>query len=294
MESGYGDPHSIYLIQGDRVIIETENGLESALVTDKEKMIEHPKGNVYRILRKCTPKDVERIAQNRDKEKEAYHLSSNKIEQKKLTMTLTAVEFTFERTKLFVYYTAEGRVDFRELLKELGHLLHTKIQMVQIGVRDEAKMLGGYGPCGRASCCSTFLREFKPVVIEMAKDQGLALNPTKISGLCGRLICCLGYEHNFYRDMCRTMPKLGGKITTKDGIGVVKNINIFKEEVEVIFDDGSAKKYPISEFSQCDMNCGNPSTNTPNDKKDERRRSPRNPHQNQNQNNSRPQNPRRH
>ncbi|MFC1512604.1 stage 0 sporulation family protein [bacterium] len=246
----YGDSHSIYVIPGDTVILNTENGLEMGVVLEKEKTVYNYKGKIYRIVRKCNARDFTKLEENRKKEKEARKTCEQKIEFRDLTMDLTSVEYTFDRHKLFVYYTAEGRIDFRELIKDLGHELKTKIQMMQIGVRDEAKMLGGYGPCGRPVCCSLFLKEFKSVSIEAAKDQNLSLNPAKISGVCGRLMCCLSYEHPFYCQICKKMPKIGTKVQTPDGIGLIKNIAILKEEIEVIFDDGSAKKYKLEQIKK--------------------------------------------
>jgi cell fate regulator YaaT (PSP1 superfamily) len=271
-ETAYADPHSIYLIPGDNVILHTENGLERGIILEKEKVINDYQGKTYRILRKFNSSDYAKLIENKKKEKEALAKCNEKIELRKLIMKLTSVEYTFDLRKLFVYYTAEGRVDFRELIKDLSSILKTKIQMVQIGVRDEARMLGGYGHCGQPVCCSQFLKEFRPVVIDMVKDQGLSLNPSKISGLCGRLICCLSYEHPFYKEMCAKIPKVGSKISTKDGNGLVKSIHILKGEVEVIFDDGSAKKYkvedlpPINSANNCNCNsnceCKNKKTET--------------------------------
>ncbi|MFH1715018.1 MAG: regulatory iron-sulfur-containing complex subunit RicT [Elusimicrobiota bacterium] len=248
LEFVYGDPHSIYVVPGEKVVLDTDNGLEWATVIDKEKMINKPDAPVYRIVRKFNTDDSKKLEDIKHKECQALRVCQDKIEQHKLDMKLTCVEYIFERSKLFVYYTAEGRIDFRELIKDLGHTLKTKIQMVQIGVRDEAKMLGGYGACGRELCCAKFLKDFKPVVIDMAKEQGISLNPSKISGCCGRLMCCLSYENAFYKQMIKKMPKPGTKINTKDGTGIVKSVNIFKEEIEVIFDDGSVKIYKIDEL----------------------------------------------
>jgi len=164
-------------------------------------------------------------------------------------MKLTCVDYTFDCNKLFVYYTAEGRVDFRELIKDLGYLLKTRIQMVQIGVRDEAKMLGGFGPCGLPICCGSFLKNFRPVSIDMAKEQDLSLNPAKISGVCGRLMCCLAYENDFYHEARKDFPKVSSKVATEDGIGVVKAINILRGEVTVEYADGISKTLPRKEVS---------------------------------------------
>lgn len=234
---------------GDRCIVETENGLEAGIVISNER-IEEGKKKFARIVRKLTPQDRARMKSNRARSKESFRLVLKKIEEKGLDMKLTSVDYTFDRTKLFVYYTAEGRVDFRELIKDLGMSLKTRIQMVQIGVRDETKILGGIGPCGRQLCCCLFLREFKPVSIDMAKEQDMALNPAKISGVCGRLLCCLNYENEIYKEYRKNMPKIDSKVNTKYGQGVVKGLNILKQEVLVGFDDGTAKNIPVSDISR--------------------------------------------
>jgi len=234
---------------GDRCIVETENGLEAGIVISNER-IEEGKKKFARIVRKLTPQDRARMKSNRARSKESFRLVLKKIEEKGLDMKLTSVDYTFDRTKLFVYYTAEGRVDFRELIKNLGMSLKTRIQMVQIGVRDETKILGGIGPCGRQLCCCLFLREFKPVSIDMAKEQDMALNPAKISGVCGRLLCCLNYENETYKEYRKNMPKIDSKVNTKYGQGVVKGLNILKQEVLVGFDDGTAKNIPVSDISR--------------------------------------------
>ncbi|MFC1567117.1 stage 0 sporulation family protein [bacterium] len=244
----YGDPHSLDIKVDDRVIIKTDNGLEFAEVVNKEKTIETTKIPIYKIVRKLSTIDEERMQRLREKQIKALRTCQRKIDELKLKMNLTCVEYIFDRSKLFVYYTADSRVDFRQLIKDLGQTLKTKIQMVQIGVRDEARMMGGFGHCGRKLCCASFLHDFKPVVIDMAKDQKLALNPSKISGCCGRLMCCLSYENAFYKEMAKKMPKVGSKISTKDGIGLVKSTNMFKEDIEVIFDDGSVTIFKLSEL----------------------------------------------
>ncbi|TET40586.1 MAG: stage 0 sporulation family protein [Elusimicrobia bacterium] len=242
-------PEGIDLAIGDKCLVETENGMEAGEVVSPERMIEHSKKKLYRVIKKMDSGDCEVVRRNVSKEKEAFQKVMQKVEEHELKMKLTCVDYTFDCNKLFVYYTAEGRVDFRELIKDLGYLLKTRIQMVQIGVRDEAKMLGGFGPCGLPICCGSFLKSFRPVSIDMAKEQDLSLNPAKISGVCGRLMCCLAYENDFYREARKNFPKLNSKVATEDGIGVVKEVNILREEVTVEYADGMSKKLPRKEVS---------------------------------------------
>ncbi|MFC1485023.1 stage 0 sporulation family protein [bacterium] len=248
LERVYGDPNSVFVTVGDEVLVRTENGLEKARILDKEKKVTAPKGSVFKIIRKLNAKDLEVLKNNLLKEREALKICMKNIKERDLDMKLTDVEYTYDRKKLFIYYTSEGRVDFRVLLKDLGVALKSKIQMVQIGVRDEAKMIGGLGNCGRELCCKTFIRTFDPVVIDMAKEQHLSLNPSKISGLCGRLVCCLGYENEFYKQVNMKMPKEGAKVNTPDGEGVVKSTNVLKEEVEILFDDGTVVNYKLEDL----------------------------------------------
>jgi len=242
-------PEGIDLAIGDKCLVETENGIEVGQVVWPERMIEGGKKKLHRVIKKMDSSDCEVVKGNARKETEAFQKVMQKVEEHELKMKLTCVDYTFDCNKLFVYYTAEGRVDFRELIKDLGYLLKTRIQMVQIGVRDEAKMLGGFGPCGLPICCGTFLKSFRPVSIDMAKDQDLSLNPAKISGVCGRLMCCLAYESDFYHESRKNLPKVNSKVTTKDGIGVVKAVNILLDEVTVEYADGMLKNLPRKEVS---------------------------------------------
>jgi cell fate regulator YaaT (PSP1 superfamily) len=171
-----------------------------------------------------------------------------KIEKVGLKMNLSMIEYTFERVKLFIYYTAEERVDFRDLLKELGGVLKTRIQMVQIGVRDEVKILGSLGHCGEICCCQRFLKDFTSVTTDMVKDQNLSVNPAKISGVCGRLMCCVAYEHDFYISEGKKLPHVGDEVKTLDGKGKVTGTNIFKSEITVLFEDGRTKKFHPKEL----------------------------------------------
>jgi cell fate regulator YaaT (PSP1 superfamily) len=242
-------PEGIDLAIGDKCLVETDNGIEVGEVVWPERMIERSKEKLHRVIKKTDSSDWEVVKGNARKESEAFQKVMQKVEEHELKMKLTCVDYTFDCNKLFVYYTAEGRVDFRELIKDLGYLLKTRIQMVQIGVRDEAKMLGGFGPCGLPICCGTFLKSFRPVSIDMAKEQDLSLNPAKISGVCGRLMCCLAYENDFYHESRKNLPKVNSKVTTNDGIGVVKAVNILLDEVTVEYADGMLKKLSRKEVS---------------------------------------------
>ncbi len=245
----YGDTGHLDLVIGDRVLVETDHGQEIAMVCERERMIEKTKDPVGKVLRKLTPEDAKRLKENEEKNHQALKVVLQKIEDHELQMKLTCVNYTFDRSKLFVYYTAETRVDFRELIKDLGHMLKTRIQMVQIGVRDESKMIGGLGPCGRRLCCQNFLKDFTSVTIEMAKDQDLSLNTSKLSGLCGRLMCCLAYEHECYKQAKKKMPHPGSKVHTPAGQGTVVSLNCLKEEVTVELPDKHTKVFPLDQVS---------------------------------------------
>ena len=242
-------PEGIDLAIGDKCLVETENGIEVGEIVSPERMIERSKKKLQRVIKKMDSSDWEVVKTNGKKEREAFQKVMQKVEEHELKMKLTCVDYTFDCNKLFVYYTAEGRVDFRELIKDLGYLLKTRIHMVQIGVRDEAKMLGGFGPCGLPICCGSFLKSFRPVSIDMAKEQELSLNPAKISGVCGRLMCCLAYENDFYHECRKNLPKVNSKVATKDGIGVVTAVNILRGEVVVEYEDGMLKKLSRKEVS---------------------------------------------
>ena len=237
------------LIVGDKCVVETDNGLEAGIAVSNE-CIEEGKKKFFKVIRKLTVRDKIRLKDNLKRSREIFKRVLEKAEKKGLQMKLTLVDYTFDRTKLFVYYTAEGRVDFRELIKELGAGLKTRIQMVQIGVRDEAKILGGLGPCGRELCCSLFLKKFKPVSIDMAKEQDMSLNPIKISGICGRLLCCLVYEDDVYKECRKNLPKIDSKVNTTYGQGVVKGLNVLKQEVIVKYEDGIVRNIPLEKISR--------------------------------------------
>ncbi|SMP56524.1 PSP1 domain-containing protein [Anoxynatronum buryatiense] len=219
----YFDPDVHELPVGTQVIVETARGVEFGDVVVgmkevSEKDIVSPLKKVVRIV---TDEDRKISEENRLREKEAFETGAKKIEKHQLDMKLVDVEYTFDRNKIIFYFTADGRVDFRELVKDLAAIFKTRIELRQIGVRDEAKMIGGIGPCGKPLCCSTWLGEFDPVTIKMAKEQNLSLNPTKISGICGRLFCCLKYEHETYQDMLKRLPSCGARCRCPEGAGEV-------------------------------------------------------------------------
>lgn len=234
----YFDPQSYDVAVGDKVIVETARGVECGEVVLCDREIDETKFNnpVKPIIRIATPNDFKIIEKNRQKEKDAFKICEQKIAAHKLKMNLIDVECTFDNNKLLFYFTAENRVDFRELVKDLAAVFRTRIELRQIGVRDEAKMLGGLGICGQPFCCSRFLGEFQPVSIKMAKEQGLSLNPTKISGTCGRLMCCLKYEQDSYEDLLKHTPKVGAIVKTADGRGVVEEVNLLTGKLRVKMD----------------------------------------------------------
>lgn len=234
----YFDPKDYDVKMGDKVIVETARGVECGEVALVDREIDETRftNPVKGIIRLATPNDMKTIEKNRQKEKVAFKICEQKIAAHKLKMNLIDVECTFDNNKLLFYFTAESRVDFRELVKDLAAVFRTRIELRQIGVRDEAKMLGGLGICGQPFCCSRFLGEFQPVSIKMAKEQGLSLNPTKISGTCGRLMCCLKYEQDSYEDLLKHTPKVGAIVRTADGKGVVEEVNLLTGKLRVKMD----------------------------------------------------------
>ncbi|MBM3251729.1 MAG: stage 0 sporulation family protein [Candidatus Omnitrophica bacterium] len=217
----------------DCVIIEAERGLDYAQVvseqmTEVKGILPHP---LRKIVRVATENDLKQIEENKKKIKEVIRTCTKKIEEHKLDMKLVDAEYAFDRSKIIFYFTAEGRIDFRDLVKDLAKIFKARIELRQIGVRDEAKLFGGYGSCGRELCCKGCLKVFEPVTIKMAKQQGLPLNPPKLSGVCGRLMCCLSFEHKTYKELSKKLPKEGEKITTPEGKGKVLSVNILKREV---------------------------------------------------------------
>lgn len=224
----YFDPGDLSIQKDSYVIVETVRGVEYGKVVIGPKQVDENDVvlPLKKVLRIADQKDRLIVEENRAAAKEAYSVCNEKVTTHQLDMKLVDVEYTFDRNKIIFYFTADGRVDFRELVKDLAAIFRTRIELRQIGVRDEAKMLGGIGPCGRMLCCSTFLGDFEPVSIKMAKDQNLSLNPTKISGLCGRLLCCLKYENDEYEAAKKALPDLGQVIDTPLGSGKVVGINI--------------------------------------------------------------------
>ena len=231
----YFDPSGIWPRPGDSVIVETTRGVELGEVVTGSRSVNDAQlvSPLRKVVRMATEEDVRRAETNEQREKEAFTVCQEKIAKHKLDMKLVSVEYTFDNSKIIFYFTANGRVDFRELVKDLAGVFKTRIELRQIGVRDEAKMLGGLGACGRPICCGAFLGDFQPVSIKMAKEQNLSLNPTKISGQCGRLMCCLKYEQDNYDAVLKRVPRVGKDIVTPDGVGVITEINVIKERVKV-------------------------------------------------------------
>ena len=235
----YFDPNGQAVAPGQGVIIETSRGLEYGECTQGNTMVEDEAvvQPLRPLVRLATEKDLDTVAKNREKEARAFSICQEKIAAHGLDMKLVEVEYNFEGNKILFFFTSEGRVDFRALVKDLAGVFHARIELRQIGVRDEAKMLGGLGICGKPFCCATFLDEFQPVSIKMAKTQNLSLNPTKISGTCGRLMCCLKYEQEAYEDALKRLPKNDSFVQTPDGPGNVSDVNVLKETVKVRLDE---------------------------------------------------------
>lgn len=250
----YFDPAGMKITTDMHVIVETARGLEMGEVVIANREIEEK--NVVQPLKKviriATEEDFKKAKENKQKEKEAFDICLKKIKEHKLNMKLVEVEYTFDLNKILFYFTADGRVDFRELVKDLASVFRTRIELRQIGVRDESKMLGSYGICGRNLCCSQFLGDFAPVSIKMAKEQGLSLNPTKISGTCGRLMCCLKYEQDAYEDLLKTTPNVGAIVKTPSGKGVVESVSLLKGKLKVNIEsekEKSVQEFDVSEVS---------------------------------------------
>jgi len=240
----YFDPGTLWPAAGDFVIVETARGMEYGQVITGVREVDSDliSSPLKPVLRIGTAEDAAHAKENEKFEKEAYQICQHKIEEHKLDMKLVGVEQTFDNAKILFYFTANGRVDFRSLVKDLASVFHTRIELRQIGVRDEAKMLGGLGPCGRPICCGSFLGDFQPVSIKMAKEQNLSLNPTKISGVCGRLMCCLKYEQDHYEATRKRMPKVGKEIETPEGSGIVLDANVLKETLTVRIHKGDSSE----------------------------------------------------
>lgn len=225
---------------GDKVVVETVRGIEMGTVAAEIAEVEESKifAPLKEIVRKATKEDLDEAELSKSKEAEAFEICEKKILEHNINMKLVGVEAAFDMSKILFYFTADGRVDFRELVKDLAGTFRTRIELRQIGVRDEAKLLGGLGICGRAFCCTTFLNEFQTVSIKMAKDQAMSLNPLKISGVCGRLMCCLKYEHEVYTDLIRKTPGIGAIVETADGKGEVIYVGLLKGQLRVKLDKG--------------------------------------------------------
>ncbi|HHY75077.1 MAG TPA: stage 0 sporulation family protein [Bacillus bacterium] len=247
----YFDPGEFKISKGDYVIVETVRGIEfgRAVISSKKVDENDVVLPLKKVIRLANEEDLINVEENKREAKEAYEACTKKIEEHGLDMKLVDVEYTFDRNKIIFYFTADGRIDFRELVKDLAAIFRTRIELRQIGVRDEAKMLGGIGPCGRMLCCSTFLGDFDPVSIKMAKDQNLSLNPAKISGLCGRLMCCLKYENDEYETAKAELPDLGEPILTPQGSGKVVGLNILEGIIQVeLFEPERVVEYTIGEL----------------------------------------------
>jgi cell fate regulator YaaT (PSP1 superfamily) len=251
----YFAPGDLDIAKDSCVIVETARGVEfgDCVIGPKEINENEVVAPLKNVLRKATEEDIAINAENKRKEVEAFRICSEKIEQHELVMKLIDVEYTFDNNKVIFYFTADGRVDFRELVKDLATIFKTRIELRQIGVRDEAKMVGGLGPCGRSLCCSSFLGDFASVSIKMAKEQNLSLNPTKISGICGRLMCCLNYEQSTYEDIRKRLPKVGSVVETSKGKGDVVSNSVVNEKVKVKLRSKEGEEF-FEEFKIVDIN----------------------------------------
>ena len=251
----YFDPDGMQMEEGSHAIVETVRGVEYGTVIKSNTLVDESEviQPLKKVIRKATPEDDESEAQNRLREKDAFGICEEKIAKHGLDMKLIDVEITFDHNKLIFYFTSDERVDFRELVKELAGVFRTRIELRQIGVRDEAKMLNGIGICGRPLCCATFLGDFQPFSIKMAKEQSLSLNPTKISGICGRLMCCLKYEEDVYEELNKKMPSVGDIISTVDGTGEILSTNVLMQTVKAAVrkkenDPPTIDFYPVDEI----------------------------------------------
>lgn len=249
------DPGDEQIERGEHVIVETAKGVEygTVVVPNREMSEEKIVAPLKKIIRVATPKDEDIELKNREKEKDAYKICIEKIAKHRLEMKLIAAEYTFDNNKLLFYFTADGRIDFRELVKDLASVFRTRIELRQIGVRDETKICGGIGICGRTLCCHSYLSEFAPVSIKMAKEQNLSLNPTKISGVCGRLMCCLKNEEEAYEELNSRLPHIGSHVKTAEGLDAeVQSVSVLKQLVKVIvfLDDGEkeVREYRVDEL----------------------------------------------
>ena len=248
------DPKWLEVKKGESVIVETAQGEEIAEVVVPNRMIEEEKvvAPLKKVLRLASPRDIKHAEECKKKEKEAFELCNKKIKEHNLQMTLTDVEYKFDNSKILFYFTADGRVDFRDFVRDLAAIYKTRIELRQIGVRDEVKRIGGNGVCGRELCCCSFLSDFETVSIKMAKEQNISLNPSKISGNCGRLMCCLKYEQEVYEEKLKKLPNVGAIVKTPDGKGEVEGLETLKETVKVRIKDGEIfkiKKYDAKDIT---------------------------------------------
>lgn len=250
----YFEPNNIEFEINDGAIVETARGVEFGKVVIANKEVENEKivGQLKPVIRKATEKDLETVQKHAAKKEEVISVCKEKIKKHKLDMKLVDAEYTFDGGKLVFYFTSDNRVDFRDLVKDLASVFRMRIELKQIGIRDECKMLGGLGPCGRVCCCNCYMGDFERVSIKMAKNQGLSLNPTKISGLCGRLMCCLKFENEYYADTIKFMPKINSETVTPDGKGTVQDIDILRQRVKVRIklpnDEYEIKEYALNEL----------------------------------------------
>ena len=250
----YFDPKNLKLERGSHVIVETARGIEygTVIVPPKDITDDEVVQPLKAVIRVATPEDDRIEEKNHEKEKDAYKICLEKIEKHGLAMKLVQAEYTFDNNKVLFYFTADGRIDFRELVKDLASVFKTRIELRQVGVRDEAKMLGGIGMCGRPLCCNTYLSEFIPVSIKMAKEQNLSLNPTKISGICGRLMCCLKNEQEAYEHLNSNLPNVGETVKTFDGFkGEVTSVNVLRQKVKIVIeqnDEREIREYSVNEL----------------------------------------------
>ena len=243
----YFDPDGITLTAGENVIVETQNGIEFGTVSAANHEVEDSTivKPLKKLLRRATEKDIKKVAENRKKQDEAFGICEELIAQHQLDMKLVEAEYSFDSNKIVFFFTSDGRVDFRELVKDLAARFHTRIELRQIGVRDEAKLLGGLGICGQPYCCKQFLSDFQPVPIKMAKEQGLSLNPTKISGSCGRLMCCLKYEQDAYEYLNSFTPNVGATVQTDEGLAVVTDANVISGNLFVKLIDSDSIPFKV-------------------------------------------------
>ncbi|MGL5440839.1 MAG: PSP1 domain-containing protein [Filifactoraceae bacterium] len=251
----YFEPQGIEYNQGDKVIVETARGIEFGTIEIANKRVEEKDivAPLKPILRLATLEDIQHYEENLEMSRTASEIFKEKIKNHDLDMNLIETEYTFDRNKLIFYFTADGRIDFRELVKDLAAIFRTRIELRQIGVRDEAKALGGLGYCGRPLCCGTWLGDFQSVSIKMAKDQNLSLNPTKISGVCGRLFCCLKYEHEVYEELIRDLPSVGSIVETPDGIGKILEVTVISQELKVQLNNKDPEVIEIKRYKSSDI-----------------------------------------